>query len=326
MTRDRGPVFIAGLERSGTSLIYAVLASHSQIAMTRRTNLWTHFYRQYGDLYDSTNLDRCLAMIMRYKRTLKLEPDPERVRAEFLDGDRTYARLFSILQEHHAERIGKPRWGDKSLNTEKFTEPILASYPGARIIHMVRDPRDRYASSLTRWKSRRGGIGAGTAEWLASAKMADEHQRQYPNAYMVLRYEDLVGEPETVVRAVCGFIDEEFEPEMLMMAGAPSLTTKGFNSSYGPLERNTISTRSIGRFRTVLTHGQIAFIEAAAGYRMALLGYELDRPALGVGARTIHHLARVPFEYSRFAAWHIREAVRDRRGRPVPEYRLVTHQ
>ena len=44
------PVYIAGLERSGTSLIYALLGSHPSIAMTRRTNLWTHFYGQYGDL------------------------------------------------------------------------------------------------------------------------------------------------------------------------------------------------------------------------------------------------------------------------------------
>ena len=35
---ERGPVFVAGLERSGTSLIFALLASHPNIAMTRRTN------------------------------------------------------------------------------------------------------------------------------------------------------------------------------------------------------------------------------------------------------------------------------------------------
>jgi len=43
---ERGPIFVAGPERSGTSLLFALLASHSQIAMTRRTNLWKHFYEQ----------------------------------------------------------------------------------------------------------------------------------------------------------------------------------------------------------------------------------------------------------------------------------------
>ena len=78
---SHGPIFIAGLERSGTSLIFALLASHPNIAMTRRTNLWTHFYGQYGDLADDANLDRCLDMMMRYRRLQVLEPDRDELRA-----------------------------------------------------------------------------------------------------------------------------------------------------------------------------------------------------------------------------------------------------
>ena len=50
-----GPIFIGGLERSGTSLLYALLASHPNIAMTRRTNLWPFFYQQYGNLANPEN-------------------------------------------------------------------------------------------------------------------------------------------------------------------------------------------------------------------------------------------------------------------------------
>jgi hypothetical protein len=50
-----------------------LLASHPNIAMTRRTNLWTHFYGQYGDLADDANLDRCLDMMMRYRRLQVLQ-------------------------------------------------------------------------------------------------------------------------------------------------------------------------------------------------------------------------------------------------------------
>src|SRR5687767_2592220 len=99
---ETGPVFIAGLERSGTSLIYALLASHPQIVMTRRTNLCTHFYQQYGDLADDANLDRCLAVMQRYKRLVKLQPDWPRLRSDFVSGVRTYDRLFSLIEEQHA--------------------------------------------------------------------------------------------------------------------------------------------------------------------------------------------------------------------------------
>ena len=159
---ERGPVYVAGLERSGTSLMFALLASHPQLAMTRRTNLWTYFYKQYGDLSQQANFESCLRMMMRYKRLAVLQPDPDRIRHDFRQGPKTYAGLFEIIEQHFAERQGKPRWGDKSLNTERYAREIISSYPGARILHMIRDPRDRYASVITRWKVRRGGIGAGT--------------------------------------------------------------------------------------------------------------------------------------------------------------------
>ncbi len=105
---NKGPIFIAGLERSGTSLIYALLASHANIAMTRRTNLWTHFYNQYGDISDPANFERCLSMMMRYKRLLVLEPDPEALRQEYWQGETTYARLFALLEEQYANAWAKP--------------------------------------------------------------------------------------------------------------------------------------------------------------------------------------------------------------------------
>lgn len=318
-----GPIFVAGLERSGTSLAYAMLASHPRIAMTRRTNLWRHFYNQYGDLSDPTNLERCLAMMMRYKRIVKLQPDADRLRSDFLEGDRTYARLFALVEEQYAERAGKPRWGDKSLNTENYAEPILSAYEGARILHMIRDPRDRFASSVTRWGTRRGGVGAGIAEWLASVHRAEELQSRFPESYRIVRYEDLVSEPERTVNEICRFIGEEYDPAMMAMGGAPSLTDKGFNSSYGPVEGIQISTTSIGRFRSVLRPGQVAFVQLVARDEMSRHGYPCDPVELSTVARLGYGCGRVPLELARMTAWKARELIRDRRGRPVPEYRIV---
>jgi len=321
---EKGPVFVAGLERSGTSLMYALLATHPGLAMTRRTNMWTYFYGQYGDLSQPQNFENCLSMMMRYKRLVKLKPDPERIRREFEQGsDKSYARLFALLEEHYAERAGKPRWGDKSLNTERYAEPIFEAYPGARILHMIRDPRDRYASVLKRWKVRRGDVGAGTAMWLSSVSLGKENQRRYPDQYKVVRYETLVAQPEEMLGEICDFIGEPYSPEMITMQGAKGFREQGSNSSYGQRKPGAISTSSIGRYRQVLSSRQIAFIQSVAKQEMQRFDYELDAIELAPADRLKLILADWPRNMALLLTWRVREAIKDQTGRKLPDYRIV---
>lgn len=321
---DSRPIYIAGLERSGTSLIYALLGSHPAIAMTRRTNLWTHFYGQFGDLAQPENFERCLAMMLRYKRIVRLEPDPERLRREFEQGERSYSRLFALLGEHYAERRGKPRWGDKSLNTERYAAPIFEAFPAARMIHMVRDPRDRFASARTRWGPTRGGVGAGTAMWLWSVAMARHNRSLYPDRYAILRYETLIFRPEETLREICAFIGEPYSPLMLTMRDAQEFRDEGGNSSYGPRQAGAISTSSVGRFRNVMSRREIAYMERAAGPQMAAFEYVLDNVDLSPTELGAYYLFDAPFNAVRGTAWRAREAYYDRRGRAVPSYRIVS--
>lgn len=320
---DSRPIYIAGLERSGTSLIYALLGSHPAIAMTRRTNLWTHFYGQYGDLARPENYERCLAMMLRYKRIVRLEPDPDRLRREFEQGERSYARLFALLGEHYAEQQGKPRWGDKSLNTERYAAPIFEAFPAARMIHMIRDPRDRFASAQTRWGRTRGGVGAGTAMWLWSVALARRNRALYPDRYAILRYETLIFRPEETLREICNFIGETYSPLMLTMRDAQTFRDEGGNSSYGPRQAGIISTSSVGRFRNVMSRREIAYMERTAVQQMAAFGYVLDNVDLTSGELGMYYLLDAPFNAFRGAAWRAREAIHNRRGRAVPSYRIV---
>lgn len=318
-----GPVFVAGLERSGTSLLFALLASHPNLAMSRRTNLWTYFFDQYGDLADDGNLHKCLDTMRKYKRLLVLNIDFEQLRSDFVLGRRTYGRLFSLLERQHADRLGKPRWGDKSLNTEQYADHIFEAYPDATIFHMIRDPRDRFASSQTRWKVRRGGVGAGMAEWLGSADLASHNQDRYPSNYRVVCYEALASRPVPTLQELCWFIGEEYTPAMLSMQGAEGFRDQGSNSSYGPLQVGVISTDSIGRYRQVLSAGQIAFIQATGLRQMHSFGYEQDKVELSAGGWARFFAAEMPVELGKLVGWRARHRLRNYKGRKVPSYRLV---
>ena len=318
-----GPIFVAGLERTGTSLMYALLASHDNIAMTRRTNFWTYFADQYGDLSVVANLDACLDTMSKYKRIVALDPDFHRLRKDFLDGESTYGRLFSLLEEQVAERLGRPRWGDKSLNTERYADRLLYEYPDARVLHMIRDPRDRYASVITRWKHRKGGVGAGTAAWLWSAGLASRNARVYPDSYLPVRYESLVEDPVAELQRICVFIGEQYSDTMLNMDGAAQFRDDGANSSYGVRRGGTISTDSIGRHQTVLTTEERAFIQLTAGRRMKEYGYEKLPIEMDMRQRVKFWSKTHPYNTAVATTWRTREVIRNVRGRRLPNYRLV---
>lgn len=321
-----GPIFLAGIERSGTSLMYALLASHPRIAMTRRTNLWPFFYNQYGDLRQAENLERCLDAMLHYKRLLKLQPDVQRLRREFRQGEPTYPRLFALLEEHHAEQLGKPRWGDKSLNTERYVDLIFAAYPDAKMIHMMRDPRDRYASALTRWKSIRGGAGTGMARWRDSARLAQRNEQRYPDRYRTVRYEDLAQKTEATLREVCAFVGEAYDPMMLTMQGAPMHRDKGGNSSYGSREPGRISTSSIGRFRKVLSPRDLTFMQGYGRREMSTQGYQLEPITLIGRERMRYLLVDRPGNLARIVVWRIIEALRERVGRKPSRNTIIRRE
>lgn len=311
----RGPIFVGGLDRSGTSLIYALLASHPRIAMTRRTNWWSYFHGQYGNLEDDADLDRLLEVMGRYRRHRKLHLDLRALRMQFRSGRRTYGRLFGLLESQHAARLGKPRWGDKSLHTERYAAVIFADFPDAHIIHMIRDPRDRYASVLNRWHHLRGGVGAATAAWLASIRLAERNARRHPGRYLILRYEDLTSMPDTQLRRVADFVGEPYDEQMLGMLGAEGFRSSGGNSSYGGFEAGSISTKSIGRYREALSIAEIAFIQARAGSSMRAHGYGSVSTPMSGAARLTYLLWGQPLNVLKMTAWRLREQVRDISGR-----------
>lgn len=316
------PIVIAGADRSGTSLAYAILASHPDVTMTRRANLWRWFDERYGDLRDPENLESCLDAFARYERLQVLRPDIDRLRVEAGEGETTYGRVFRLLFEHEAARRGTTRWGDKSLHTEHAAARVFEEWPDARIVHMIRDPRDRFASVVKRYEKERKGIGAITGRWLRSVRRGNENVARYGERYMLLRYETLAGEPESTTRHLCDFLGLPFEPVMLTLQGVDEQRERGGNSSYGTMTPGAISTRSIGRYSDVLNAREIAFIEWMVGGEMAEFDYDPSgvRPT---GAEAIRFaLADLPIGTVKMRAWMTAENRNDRRGRSVPERRL----
>jgi hypothetical protein len=255
--------------------MYQLLGSHPNISMVRRTNMFRWFYGRHGDLSNHHNLDRALDELLSYERLAILRPSRSDIIAELSSGPTTYGRLFDVLHSQEARRRGKPRWGDKSLHHEYCAGEILSEFPQATIIHIMRDPRDRFASSSRRYAARDKSASSIAGRWIESALMAQANTSQFGDRYLVVRFEDLVRETRTVLQTVCNTIGEPFDDAMFDMQPDVYEPAHGDpNSSFDDIPPRTISDRPVGRFADVLTERETAFVEFVSFKHMQHLGYE----------------------------------------------------
>ncbi len=148
---NRGPIYLAGADRSGTTLMYALLASHSHIAMANLgSNMWTFFYGQHGDLSRRQNFERCLAALLRYKNALLLEPIRS-VSDGILAGRTVLCPPFwrcsrSILQNARASRAGRQDQLCGTIRRSDF-RGLSGCWDDSSDSRSTR----RYASAIKRW-------------------------------------------------------------------------------------------------------------------------------------------------------------------------------
>jgi hypothetical protein len=197
-------------------------------------------------------------------------------------------RLFALVHQHHAERLGKPRWGDQLGSVEHVAGSILRELPEAKMIHMVRDPR---VLLVTGASSRRSPerLGWNTARWTASADVAQINQERFPAQYLVLRYEDLWFRPEEALQRVCRFLDERYSPEMVA----------GFIGGH----RDHKDEIAAGTGRSALG---MALVERYATTQVVTLGYPESMVRLSGRDRLMFHLIVQPRGLAGMTAWRIR--------------------
>lgn len=307
-----GPIYIGGLDRSGKTTMQAFLTSHPRIAIPYvGSNLWRYFYGQYGNLARQENFERCFSAMLRYSHVQFLNPDPDRVRREFWQGEPSYARLFALLHAHYAQQQGKARWGDQTGLLECYVDHLFAAHPDAKMIQMVRDPRDRYEASLARAPKGKGRAGGATARWLYSVGFAARNARRYPDRYMIVRYETLVAQPAKTVAKVCHFLNEEYFPDMLSMNGSPEQRDKLASRAADKTIDTPVTTDFIGRYRGVVPDREIAFMQLVAKRKMRAFGYPQHPIYFPPAVWLPFALWEFPVNLVRAFAWLAREAVQD---------------
>ncbi len=158
VTPEERPVFIIGSERSGTTLILAILACHPRIAVPEVTWYYPRFrpyLDTFGDLSDPKNF-ATLVGEMAYGLRLPFwgmdDVNPDIFRDEITERARkieqSFAGVFAAMFECFSEYEGKPRWGEKTPYNLFYIAQILEDFPNAQFVYIYRDCRDASAEFL----------------------------------------------------------------------------------------------------------------------------------------------------------------------------------
>ena len=252
-----GPIFLCGLAFTGKTPLRIALSAHPRLVLTRHTPLWGRYHGRYGYLTDQQNLDRCLGAMTSDPGIAMLAPDRLRIEREFRAGPTTYAHLFDLVHRHHAERLGKQRWGEQMGGFVRHADQVLTIHTTAQMIHLVRDPHTWLAAAVTTRGRRPGRLGWEAARRRESAHRAARNPRRYRVRHLVVRQASLYGDPEASMREVAAFLDEDFHPAMISALTVPDHPQR--HADHAPYRRRRVS----------------ALIERLAAEQMRAHGYRV---------------------------------------------------
>ena len=148
-------------------------------------------------------------------------------------------KLLDAIRDYGKGRNWQ-RWCEKTPKNVCVFGDIYNTFDGqAKLIHMVRDGRDVVTSHHPNDGSR---YYVSPERWVADVSRG----LSFAEHSLLVRYEDMVHEPESVIRNVCEFIGEDFDMRML---SHERYSTVQENKAWENRRVVPLNRESVGRWR-----------------------------------------------------------------------------
>lgn len=292
MSLDFPPLFLLGIPRSGTTLLLSLLDGHPQLLVdVGEARFFNSFYprSRKASFPEQVNLANRHLLHMfdpqgAYYRNFLTHIPHETVRARFnhliaqssgqpKDFLETYVRA---LGETFGNLDECRYWVIKTPGNEFHLDKITRWWSGAYFIHMLRDPRDVYASYLSR--DRRSArqpttLDAFAYAWSKSARYARLYREMVGSQrYKTLRYGDLVSDPQACLADLVRFLGIADHPILHQPTKGAGCIPWGGNAADGS-KTFQVHASSHQKWRDLLTEDQVSTLERLLYSEMRWVGY-----------------------------------------------------
>lgn len=282
------PVFLLGSQRSGTTMLRLMMNNHPNLAIPHETAFITIYDKKldaYGDLGTKDNARRLLNDVSQHPlvKRGKLIDDPEAVLRRPIA---SYRDFIDAVFQAYADSLGKVRWGDKTPFYTPDIDLLHRIFPDAKFLHLVRDGRDVVLSQKSiEWMS--GNLPKLILDWQWKTTIAHKVGSVLGDNFLEIRYEDLVRQPEKMLRKICDFIDESYDSAMLNYSEkaegvVPADSLKWHRNSIKPPDPSRLD-----KWKTGLARAERIIFEQLAGDTLDLFGYEREHLAPTMASRAL---------------------------------------
>ena len=237
------PIFIAGSQRTGTTLLCRMLTAHPDIFVQ-------------NEILDITDRN----------------PSPGFSKEEF------FALLNAFMKKQYGLTLriflrneGKNRWGLKVPQLLYHVDDLIRIFPNCRIIFTIRDGR-AYANSVLKAKWGHGNIYYVAKLWAREGAIIQKMLQKYPENCLSIAFESLMLNTSDELIKIFAFIGEEFDEKVLHYHTQKSYISKE------ELSKNVfkkIDPTLMNRWENELSPFQINVFETVAGLTLIENGYTL---------------------------------------------------
>ncbi len=285
-------VFVVGNSRSGTTLMGRIIGNHSDVFTFHELHFFEQLWSEKDlgktlSMEEARNLFARLINIQRsgYLSDISYKSFLNECTESLISNGislLTREKVFEHFLFHEAKINGKKIPCDQTPRNLLYVEEILQIFPSAKIIAMIRDPRDVVLSQKKKWQRRFLGaknipLKESVRSWfnyhpVTIAFLWRQNCRaisalsSHPSVHLVL-FEQLIEDSEVIVKDLCTFLQLPFEESMLDVEFIGSSHSK--DQKVKGIVNNTGNWRNGG-----LKSSELYICQYICNTEMTQLGYE----------------------------------------------------
>ncbi|HVA98088.1 MAG TPA: sulfotransferase [Bacteroidia bacterium] len=261
--------FILGKSRSGTTLLQTMLDAHPNAIVPVESIFLLYLKKKYFNIkiWDDKRINQFINdlykerkfcyfwNVNREKLSTELKSLPKKNISYSEICKHIYLNYSSVFTKEEIVIIG-----DKNPVYPFFIADILAVFPDAKFIHLIRDYKDVIVSSREVLANR--SVARFAYEWKYVNEEIEKAKNNNPTSFYTLKYENLVYDSEFYLKEICNFLSLPYSAKMLDFYERPA------SAYYNLSHKNTlypINDKNINKWKKKLSEKEILTADLIAG-------------------------------------------------------------